>query len=135
MKKIFGVVVLGLLFSIPANAQGRGGFGSSSAGSSSGGLTFGGGAVGGGSVGGEARANLPAYGRAVFGTAAYSGGEGNFAPSSFLSFERAVEVGRLELEGGKSVVQAAAENQAAKRAKSRVEFVQDSVGNVVSLSR
>jgi hypothetical protein len=135
MKKVFGVVVLGLLFSVPANAQGRGGFGGSAAGSNSGGLTFGGGAAGGGAVGGQSRANIPDYGRAVFATAAYSGGEGNFAPSSFLSFEQAVEVGKLESEGRKSVAEAAAENQAAKKAKSRVEFVQDSVGNVVSLSR
>lgn len=134
MKKVLGVVVLGLLFSIPAHAQGKG-FSVTAGGGSAGGLTSGGGGAGGGAAGGESRANLPAYGRAVFATAAYSGGEGNFAPSSFLSFDQAVEVGKLELASRKSVAEAAAENLAAMRAKSRIEFVQDTGGNVVPLPR
>jgi hypothetical protein len=135
MEKILGIAVMGLLFSIPAHAQGRGGgFG---AGSGPNGFpNVGGGAGGGGGpVGGEARANIRDYGRAQFATAAFSGGDASFAPSSFLTFEQAVEQGRLASAPQKSVAEVAAENLAVARAKSRVEFVQDAGGNVVSLAR
>lgn len=125
---------MGLLFSIPAHAQGRaGGFGAG--GGPNGFPTFGGAAGGGGPVGGETHANIRDYGRAQFATAAFSGGDASFAPSSFLTFEQAVEQGRLASAPQKSVAEAAAENLASARAKSRVEFVQDAGGNVVPLAR
>jgi hypothetical protein len=134
MKKFLGIAVMGLLFSIPAHAQGRaGGLG---AGSGPNGFpTFGGGSVGGGPVGGESRANIREYGRAQFATAAISGGDASFAPSSFLTFEQAVEEGKLASAPQKSVAQVAAENLAAMKARSRVEFVQDAGGRVVPLAR
>ena len=92
------------------------------------------GAIGGGSVGGESRANLPLYPRARFATAAI-GGDASFAPSSFLMFEQAVEVGRAELAPGKSLAQVAIENSATSKIKSRIEFVQDNSGKVVPLHR
>lgn len=131
MKKILGIVALGLLFSIPAYAQGRS-FGVGSSPSAA--LNFGGGSMGGGSVGGSSTAHLPANVPAQFGTAAYSGDE-SFAPSSFLTFQQAVEEGKLESAPQKSVAQVAAENQAAAKAKSRVAFVQDARGNVVPVPR
>jgi len=133
MKKTLGIVAIGLVFSVPAYAQGRGG--GFMASSSSGALTLSGGSVGGGAVGGESRANIRVYSPATFGTAAFSGGDASFAPSSFLTFEQAVEVGKAELAPRKTVAQAAAETVAAMKAKSRVEFVQDNGGKVVPLIR
>ena len=133
MKKILGIVALGFLCAVPAHAQGK--FGGANIGSSSSAtLTFGGGSVNGGSVGGSTRAQLPANYRAQFGVAAY-GGDPSFAPSSFLSFDQAVQEGKLESAAPKTVAQAAAENQVAKKAKSRLEFVQDPVGNLVAIPR
>ena len=134
MKKTLGILALALAFSIPACGQGRGGF-SAGAGSGPNGFpSMGGGSVGGGSVGGSARANVQACARATFGTAAFSGGDPSFAPSSFLSFEQAVEMGKAELAPPKTVAQAAAETVASK-GKSHVEFVQDNGGRVVPLAR
>jgi hypothetical protein len=131
MKMILGIAAMGLLFSIPAYGQGRG-FGVGSSPSAA--LNFGGGSVGSGSVGGSARAQLPANFPTQFLTAAFSGEE-SFAPSSFLTFQQAVEEGKLESAPQKSVAQVAAENQAAAKAKSRVAFVQDARGNVVPVPR
>jgi hypothetical protein len=131
MKMILGIAAMGLLFSIPAYGQGRG-FGVGSSPNAA--LNFGGGSVGGGSVGGSSRAQLPANLPTQFGTAAYSGEE-SFAPSSFLTFQQAVEVGKLESAPQKSVAQVAAENQSAAKAKSRVAFVQDARGNLVPVPR
>ena len=134
MKKILGVVALGLLFSIPAHGQNKGSVVSAGSGPNGFPTTGGGGGIGGGAAGGGARANLPAYGRARFATAAYSGNS-TFAPSSFLSFDQAVELGKRELAAQKSVVQVAAESLATMKAKSRVAFTQDDGGNVVPLPR
>lgn len=132
MKKILGIAAVGLLFSIPAYAQGRS-FGVGSNPNAA--LNFGGGGgAGSGSVGGSARAQLPANLPAQFRTAAFSGDD-SFAPSSFLTFQQAVEEGKLESAPQKSVAQVAAENQAAAKAKSRVAFVQDARGNVVPVPR
>ena len=135
MKKILGILALGLAFSIPAYGQGHGGGFGVGAGSGPNGFpNFAGGSVNGGAVGGGSRANIASYPRATFGTAAFSGGDASFAPSSFLTFEQAVEVGRAQLVPQKTVAQAAAETAAA-RTKSRLEFVQDNGGRVVPLVR
>ena len=133
MQKILGIAVLGLLCSIPAQAQGR--FGGSGIGSSSSApLNFGGGTVNGGSVLGDTVSHIPSYSRAQFDTASY-GGDSSFAPSSFLPFPQAVAAGNAANAEPKSVAQAAAENPATRRAKSRVSFVQDGVGHVVPVPR
>lgn len=133
MKKILGIAAVGFLCASSAHAQGKaGGFGVGSSNSAA--PTLGGGSVNGGSVGGSARAQLPAIYRTQFGLAAFSG-DASFAPSSFLSFEQAVQEGKLESEAPKTVAEAAAENQVAKKEKSRLEFVQDPVGNVVPIPR
>ena len=136
MKKALGIVALGLVFSIPAYAQGKGGGFAATAGGGPNGFptTSGAGGFGGGIGGGSARANIAACPRTQFATAALSG-DASFAPSSFLTFEQAVAAGKAELAPQKTVVQVAAETVAAMKAKSRVEFVQDNGGRVVPLSR
>jgi len=136
MRKALGIVALGLVFSIPAYAQGKGGGFAATAGGGPNGFptTTGGGGFGGGIGGGNSRANVVSYPRARFATVAVSG-DPSFAPSSFLTFEQAVAVGKAELAPQKTVVQVAAETVAAMKAKSRVEFVQDNRKNVVPLQR
>lgn len=133
MKKILGVVALGLLFSIPAHGQNKGSVVTAGGGPNGLPTTTGGGGLG-GAIGGGNHANLPAYGRTRFATAAYSG-NATFAPSSFLSFDQAVELGKRQLAAQKSVVEVAAESLAVMKAKSRAAFTQDNGGNVVPLPR
>jgi hypothetical protein len=136
MRKALGIVAMALLFAIPAHAQGRGGFGASAGGGPNGSpTTAGGGGAGSGVAGGASRAQIPAYARAQFATAAFSGGDPSYAPSSFLAFEQAVQEGKLESAPQKSVAQVATQNLAAIKAKSRVAFVQDTGGRVVPLPR
>jgi hypothetical protein len=128
MKRFFAVAAIVFLGAIPAHAQRvSGGGGSTST------LTFGGGSTGGSGLAGDVM-RLRAYPRATFATASVSGDE-SFSPSSFMTFERAVAEGIAESAPGKSLAQAAADNQAATKAKSRVEFVQDHSGKVIPVTR
>ena len=130
MKKLLGLAAVILLASLPAHAQRSAG---STAGSNSGAaLTGGGGGTGAGIATGGS--HLPIYTRTTFDSAAYKG-DPYFAPSSFVSFEDAVKEGVAESAPPKSVAEAAADNQAASRVKSRVEFVQDPRGNVIPIER
>jgi hypothetical protein len=131
MKKFLGIAAITLLASIPAFAQSKGG---SIGSSSSAILTSSGGSVGGASIVGTST-RLSNYGRAQFATAAFSGGDSSFAPSAFLTFEQAIELGKLESAPRKSVAEAAAENLTAIKAKSRTQIVQDNGGNLVPVPR
>ena len=131
MKKFLGVAAIVLLSSILAHAQRA--VGSAAGSSATAALTFGGGAVGGGGISSDA-GHLPIYSRAEFATAAFSG-DPSFAPSSFMTFEDAVKEGIAESAPRRTVVQAAADNQAAMREKSRIQFVQDHSGNVIPVTR
>ncbi|HXO88523.1 MAG TPA: hypothetical protein VN885_07725 [Candidatus Acidoferrales bacterium] len=131
MKRFLGVAAVVLFGSIPAHAQRVAG--SAAGSSSSAALTFSSGTAGGGGITGEA-GHLPIYSRAEFATVAF-GGDPSFAPSSFMTFENAVKEGIAESAPARTVVQAAADNQAALREKSRVEFVQDHRGNVIPVAR
>jgi hypothetical protein len=131
MKKILGIAAIVLFSSIPAHAQRAAG--SAAGSSSSAALTFGGGSAGGGGIASDA-GHLPVYSRAEFATVAF-GGDPSFAPSSFMTFENAVKEGIAESGPGRTVAQAAADNQAVPREKSRVEFVQDHSGNVIPVAR
>lgn len=131
MKKILAVAAVVLFSSIPAHAQRAAG--SAAGSSSSAALTIGGGGASGGGLTGDA-GHLPIYPRAEFATVAF-GGDPSFAPSSFMTFENAVKEGIAESAPGRTVAQAAADNQAALREKSRVEFVQDHSGNVIPVAR
>jgi hypothetical protein len=127
VKKFLGVAAIVLLSSIPAHAQR--GAGSAAGSSPTAALAYGGGSTGGGGLTGDA-GHLPVYSRTEFATAAFRG-EPSFAPSSFLTFEDAVKRGIAESAPARTVAQAAADQQAASREKSRVEFVQDHSGNVI----
>jgi hypothetical protein len=131
MKKFLGVAAIVLLSSIPAHAQRAAGPAAGSSPTAA--VTFGGGSVGGGGITSDT-GHLPAYARATFATAAF-GGDSSFAPSSFMTFEDAVKEGVAESAPGRTVAQAAVDNQAAMREKSRIEFVQDHSGNVVPVGR
>jgi hypothetical protein len=131
MKKFLGVAAVVLFSSIPAHAQRAAG--SAAGSSSSAALSFSGGSANGGGITSDA-GHLPIYSRAEFATVAF-GGDASFAPSSFMTFENAVKEGISESAPGKTVAQAAADNQTALREKSRVEFVQDHRGNVIPVAR
>ena len=131
MKKFLGVAAIVFLAAIPAHAQRAGSMGVSTVPGAA--PSPGGGAVGGASVGGSST-HLPAYARATFSMAEVKG-EDSFLPSSFMTFEQAVAEGIAESAPAKSLAQAAADNQAAMKAKSRVEFVQDHSGNVIPITR
>jgi hypothetical protein len=126
MKRFLGLAVVVLLGSIPAHAQRTASSNANAA------LTGGGGGMGGAVSSGGG--HLPIYTRATFDSVAFKG-DPSFSPSSFLRFEDAVKEGLAESAPAKSVAQAAADNQAASRAKSRVEFVQDHRGNVIPVER
>jgi hypothetical protein len=130
MKKFLGVAAIVFLGAIPAHAQRASGMG----GSSSAVLNNGGGSTAGSGIGGSVT-RLPVYPRATFATATVSGGDPSFSPSSFMTFEQAVAEGIAESQAGKSLAQAAADNQAALKSKSRVEFVQDHGGKVIPVTR
>jgi hypothetical protein len=130
MKRILGIAAIVFLGAIPAHAQRAGGAG----GNPSAVINFGGGSTAGSGIGGSV-SRLPAYPRATFATVAVSGGDPSFSPSSFMTFEQAVAEGIAESAPGKSLAQVAADNQAALKAKSRVQFVQDHGGNVIPVTR
>lgn len=133
MKIFFGVSAFVLLCSIPAHAQVRGA-GQSATPTSS--FNGGGGGTGGGSIGGANVARIPSYPRATFDMSEVSGGDPSFAPSTFLSFDRAVAEGKAILaEDQKSLGQIAAENSTKPKATAKFTFVQDANGNVVSAAR
>jgi hypothetical protein len=131
MKKILGIAAIVFLGAIPAHAQRAGSMGVSSVPNAA--PSPGGGAIGGSSVGGSST-RLPIYPRATFSSTAIQG-EDTFMPSSFMTFEQAVAEGIAESAPAKSLAQVAAESQAAMKAKSRVEFVQDHSGNVIPVAR
>ena len=131
MKKFLGVAAIVFLGALPAHAQRPGGAGAAS--NQIPNFGGGGGGIGGGGVTGDF-ARLPDPPRAQFSVAAVRG-DSSFAPSSFMTFEQAVAEGIAESQPGKSLAQVAADNQAAMKAKSRVEFVQDHSGNVIPVAR
>jgi hypothetical protein len=125
MKKILGAAALVLLFSVPALAQYK---------PPSGPVTYSGGGGGGGALsGGSTGSRLPNYAPAQFATAAASGSDSTFAPSTFLTFDQAVAEGKAEaLAVHKSLAEVAAENNARAKAKAKYAFVQDTSGRVVT---
>jgi hypothetical protein len=134
MKKSIGIAAFVLIFSIPAHGQGvRGGVGMSTQGAltNSGG---GGGGFGGGlsaSSGGRLSSTPPAH----LAMKEVTGGDPSYVPSTFLTFEQAVAEGNAESVREKTVAEAAAENNAARKARARLAFEQDNGGRVVSVSQ
>jgi hypothetical protein len=131
MKKFLGVAAIVFLAALPAHAQRSGFSGGGAAGNAE--LNFGGGSIGGSGIS-PTVTRLPDYPRAQFAVATVKGDE-SFSPSSFMTFEQAVAEGIAESQPAKSLAQAAADNQAAMKAKARFEFVQDHSGRVIPVTR
>lgn len=115
MKIALGVAALALLAAMPAGAQ-----------------TMGGGTI----SPPHFSQNLPWTPPATFQAVEVSGAESTYIPSTFVTFDSAVAVGRVQLkELGKTVAEAATDARAAARANTtKVRFAQDDRGRVV-LSR
>lgn len=132
MKKILGLAVVGLLFSIPAHGQHSltGTLGpTASTGTSA---SAGGGAGGGGAAGGSNFHTLPAVPPTEFLTVDVSGSTTDFAPSSWVEFKNGLQVGTAELQAGqKSLGDVAAENRRVERRKAKLAIVEDAFGNAV----
>jgi hypothetical protein len=125
MKKILGIAAFVLVFSVPAHGQASKGVGSSAP------MVANGGGGTSGSLSGTSGARLPAYPAAKLATAAVSGGDPSYSPSTFLTFEQAIAEGKAEAANQKSLAQAAAENSTTPKTKAKFAFVQDARGNVV----
>ncbi len=129
MKKLIGIAAFVLLFSIPAHGQTMK---SSPVGSSaSTNVNSGGGGGYGGSLSGSTGGRLPIYPAAHLGMTAVNGGDPSYAPSTFLTFEQAVAVGKAVNARPKSVAEVAAENNSAPKARAKFAFEQDGHGNVI----
>jgi hypothetical protein len=113
MKIALAAVVVVLLSSVPAYAQG---------------------------VGGSLRPpqsfqtlpwNPPASPQAL----EVSGGDTTFLPSTFLTFDKALAAGKIDLkQQAKTVAEAAAESRKAAKTKTKIRIVQDDHGNAVLVS-
>lgn len=137
MKRVLGVMVLILGFSIPAHAQASRGTVPASGGS--GGMTTGGGGGFGGSGSGDSGGmsgvnfhTLPSIPPANLPSVEVSGTKADFVPSTFLPFDQAVAEGQAVLDAQhKSVAQAAAENSRANRAKAKAAIIENGAGDAV----
>jgi hypothetical protein len=131
MKKILGLAIVGLLFSVPAHGQ-RSLAGTLGSAASSGVGFSGGGGVGGGSAGGSTFHTLPAVPPTEFLTVDVSGSSADFAPSSWVEFKNGLQVGTAQLTAGqKSLGDVAAQYRRVERRKAKLAIVEDAFGNAV----
>jgi hypothetical protein len=133
MKRFLGlaVLILGLALSAGAQSNGRA-FSGGSAPTSGGGSGGGGGSIGSGGLSGASFTTLPSRPSATFGSAAISGSDADFVPSTFLPFEKAVAAGHAIIDAEhNSVADAARANSATPRMKARVALVENAVGDPV----
>lgn len=132
MKRFLGLTILILGCSVPAHAQSTHG---TLAGGSAAGLPNSGGAGygGGGAALGPATFPTPrTIPPAKFASAAVSGSNDVFEPSTFLSFSQAVATGQAVLDAQhKSVAEAAAENSRVLKPKARAVLLENAAGNAV----
>lgn len=134
MNKILSLAILGLLISLPANAQrsmaaamGPNGAGPLAGGS--GGSGAGAPVGGGGSVAFHTLAPIPP---AQFQIVDVSGGSNEFVPSSWTQFENGLAVGRAQLDARrKTLGEVADEYRHAERPKAKFSIIQDAVGNAI----
>ena len=119
MKTLLFAIAI-LLFALPAGAQGR--FGSSPAMTNNGGAGgvsgggYGGGYGGGGGYGFGGYNALPHYATALNQVILVQGTDGDYFPSTFVSFDEAVKMGEEALSyKPKSLGEVAAEYRAAKK--------------------
>jgi hypothetical protein len=132
MKRLLGLAILILGLALSAGAQSSGRAFSGGPGVTSGGASGGGGVSGGGGSSGVSFTTLPSRPPATFASAAISGTDADFVPSTFLPFESAVAAGQAILDAEHaSVAQAAEANSRARKAKAKVSVVEDATGNAV----
>ncbi len=127
MKRLLGLGVLILSFSLPARAQ------------------FGGSINGMGSIGGMGSINgmgglshvnfpdLPSQPEPRYQNSSAHGSEAEFVPSTYVPYEQALAQGQAALapeSKPKSVAQVAAEYRSAKRAAAKLAVVQDAQGRI-----
>lgn len=135
-KRILGIAVFTLGIALPAHAQtSRGGaVGSSANGSgvNGGGGGFGGGAGGGGFGGGglSGASKLPSYPVSSPRMTGISGSQGDFVPSTFLPYDKALTEGKTVLDTPPpTVAEAAREQTSARVEKAKFALVQDEYGH------
>jgi hypothetical protein len=138
MKRLLGLAILTLGLALSANAQsgGRalGGVGGPTSGGGNGG--GGGGSVGGGGGLGAGFSTLPNHPSASFATAAISGTDAEFVPSTFLPFESAVAAGKAALDAQHaSLAQVAKATSGTPKAKAKFTLIEDATGNAVIAAR
>jgi hypothetical protein len=132
MKRFLGLAILILGLALSAGAQSNGRAFSGGSAPTSGGYGGGGGSIGGGGLSGVSFTTLPSRPPATFGSAAISGSDADFVPSTFLPFEKAVAAGQAMLDAEHaSVADTARANSATPRMKARVALVEDAVGDPV----
>ena len=122
MKLMLGVGALILLFSMPARAQS---FGANVGGGSS--LNSGGGLNAGSSSHGISLHSLQTSPVATFHMSVTSGSDGDFIPSTYLPFAKAVELGKeLQAAKPKTLAEVALEYRNEKKAKAELLHNPDS---------
>jgi hypothetical protein len=83
-------------------------------------------------LGGVTFPTLPGRPPATFGSAAISGSDADFVPSTFVPFEKAVAAGQAMLDAEHtSLAEAARANSATPKMKARVALVENAVGDPV----
>ena len=133
MAKIIGLALLGLLISVPANAQrsmaGAAGPNSTNlVGGASGGGS-GSAVAGGGTVGFR---TLPAVASTQFQMVDISGQGEGYVLSSWTEFERGLARGQAELGVvSKTLGEVATENRHTQRPKAKFALIQDATGNAI----
>lgn len=133
MKRLLGLAILTLGLALSAGAQSNGrAFSGGSSPTGTGG-SGGGGSIGGGGLSGVSSfTTLPSRPPATFGSAAISGNDADFVPSTFLPFEKAVAAGQAMLDAEHaSVADTARANSATPKTKARVALVENAVGDPV----
>lgn len=131
MKAILALVALVFVFSVPAHAQAAGAIATNTR------LTGGGGSSGSsGSSGSVSIRTISHIPSAQFQVAGASGSAGEYVPSAYLSFDKAVELGQTILTTRpQTVVEAAKTNKGAKAPSTEYVITQDIHGNLVEESR
>ena len=110
MKIAFGVFALVLLGALPAHAQ----------------------SIGGSLAPPDHFPVLPWTAPATPQALNVSGTDATFSPSTFLTFDRAVAVGKADLKAqARTVAEAAAETRKASSNRAKIQVAQDDNGNVV----
>jgi hypothetical protein len=131
MKAMLALVALVFVFSVPARAQAGGGMATTTR--FTGGGSSSGGSGSSGSVSVRTISHIPST---QFQVAGASGSAGEYVPSAYVSYDKAVELGQTILATKpQTVVEAAQTNKGAKAPSTEYVITQDLHGNLVEESR